>query len=569
MILYYRYLLFIDRLKMVVDKVSKGKRAFNIQLDKSVVEKYAKGTINFKGRNQKFKSSRLTLLEEQERVRRAAEQTATTEILLPETSGYINLSGDNSSFADKKIYRLKQQDISSNVDLNTARNQLDLQLHNFGPYSINYSRNGRYLLFAGKKGHVSMLDCQDTKIVTEFQLQEAVHDVQFLQNETLFACAQSAYTYIYDSHGVEIHSLRNHDKPYKLDYLPYHYLLVSTGHTGWIRWQDVSTGTYVSGYSTGHGPCNVLRHNPHNAVSHIGHRNGVVSLWSPTAGKPLVSVFCHKSPLTDIAFDRNGTYMATAGYDGLLKIWDLRMFKSVHGYKLDHPALSLDISDTGLLAMGIGRSLQIIKDPFSKPSNTTYLKHEIRTPNAALSSGGSATASARALKSNVQIQSVRFRPLEDVLCAGHSHGISTIIIPGAGEANYDSFENNPFRTLKQRREADIQGLLNKLSPEMIVLDSSFVGTVDKDPKLLQQEHNQLFKTANDNPKAPKSKNKMRGKNKIAKKLRRKAANVVDEQTEKLKLKLAKDKEEKSKLKQKVQEIASTYDPLSRFQRKNQ
>lgn len=152
--------------------------------------------------------------------------------------------------------------------------------------------------------------------------------------------------------------MRDHNKPYKLGYLPYHYLLVSTGHTGWIRWQDISTGVAVAGYSTGHGPCNVLKHNNHNSVSHVGHRNGVVSLWSPSSAKALISIFCHKSAISDVAIDRSGTYMATAGYDGYLKIWDLRTYRSIHGYKLDQPASSLDISDTGLLAMGTGRRLE-------------------------------------------------------------------------------------------------------------------------------------------------------------------------------------------------------------------
>jgi U3 small nucleolar RNA-associated protein 7 len=76
----------------------------------------------------------------------------------------------------------------------------------------------------------------------------------------------------------------------------------------------------VTGYQTGHGPCQVMKQNPHNAVLHLGHSNGVVSLWSPSAGKPLVSMFCHKSPVTDVAVDREGRYMASAGLDGLLKV---------------------------------------------------------------------------------------------------------------------------------------------------------------------------------------------------------------------------------------------------------
>lgn len=93
-----------------------------------------------------------------------------------------------------------------------------------------------------------------------------------------------------------------------------------TGHSGWIKWHDISTGEFIAGFGTGHGPCRVLTHNPTNAVSHAGHSNGVVTLWSPAAGKPLASMFCHKAPLTDIAVDREGRYMVTAGLDGYLKV---------------------------------------------------------------------------------------------------------------------------------------------------------------------------------------------------------------------------------------------------------
>jgi U3 small nucleolar RNA-associated protein 7 len=144
--------------------------------------------------------------------------------------------------------------------------------------------NFRYLLFGGQKGHVAVLDCLRTNVGTELQLKEEVHDVQYLHNETLFAVAQNKYAYIYDFKGVEIHCMTRHERPYRLDFLPYHYLLTSVGHSGWIKWHDVSTGEFVAGYGTGHGPCKVLKHNPTNAVSHLGHSNGVVSLWSPASG---------------------------------------------------------------------------------------------------------------------------------------------------------------------------------------------------------------------------------------------------------------------------------------------
>ena len=44
-----------------------------------------------------------------------------------------------------------------------------------------------YMLFAGRKGHAAVMDCQRMTVGTEMQLKETVYDVQYLHNETMFA----------------------------------------------------------------------------------------------------------------------------------------------------------------------------------------------------------------------------------------------------------------------------------------------------------------------------------------------------------------------------------------------
>ena len=50
---------------------------------------------------------------------------------------------------------------------------------------------------------------------------------------------------------------------------------------GILRYQDTSHGAIVAQHKTRLGPCSVMRQNPHNAVLHLGHTNGCVTMWTP------------------------------------------------------------------------------------------------------------------------------------------------------------------------------------------------------------------------------------------------------------------------------------------------
>lgn len=54
-----------------------------------------------------------------------------------------------------------------------------------------------------------------------------MHLNRFLHDQSFYAVAQKKYVFIYDRDGVEIHRLKSHIEPTRLEFLPYHWLLVS------------------------------------------------------------------------------------------------------------------------------------------------------------------------------------------------------------------------------------------------------------------------------------------------------------------------------------------------------
>lgn len=112
------------------------------------------------------------------------------------------------------------------------------------------------------------------------------------------------------------------------------------------------------------------------------------------------------------------------------------------------PAASLEFSQRGLLAVGFGSHIQIWRDACEKKARAPYMRHELP--------GKMATK-------------VSWRPYEDVLGVGHSDGFTSMVVPGAGEPNYDALEANPFESTKERRETEVHSLLDKIGPETIAL----------------------------------------------------------------------------------------------------
>lgn len=56
------------------------------------------------------------------------------------------------------------------VEAGAARKAFDLSLPQLGPYTLGFTRSGRHMLLAGRKGHLALMDWQRSRLICEVQV---------------------------------------------------------------------------------------------------------------------------------------------------------------------------------------------------------------------------------------------------------------------------------------------------------------------------------------------------------------------------------------------------------------
>ena len=137
----------------------------------------------------------------------------------------------------------------------------------------------------------------------------------------------------------------------------------------------------------------------------------------------------------------------------------------------------MQFSQTGLLGVAFGNKVEIYKNPTKEPVSHPYMRHTVFK----------------------NITALDFCPYEDILGVGHGAGFSSMIVPGAGEPNFDALESNPYQTTKQRQESEVKSLLDKIAPELITVDREALSGVDAptlDEKIAERNKKLFIKPVN-------------------------------------------------------------------------
>jgi U3 small nucleolar RNA-associated protein 7 len=117
--------------------------------------------------------------------------------------------------------------------------------------------------------------------------------------------------------------------------------------------------------------------------------------------------------IDDVGFYKG--YMYTAEED--IKIWDTRMLKLLYRCPLERKATSIELSQSGLLAINYGYKITVFKDTHLNKQTHPYMIYQ----------------------SHGHINNCQFVPFEDIMGLGKTNGFSSISIPGSGIPYYDSF----------------------------------------------------------------------------------------------------------------------------------
>lgn len=192
-----------------------------IRRQKQAEKQYGRGR-KIDVRDIRDKKLRRNLKTVENKFQSAALKAKDAEILHEHTPGFLEPENEL-----ERTDRVRQDEIEDDVAVETAQKKFELKLDALGPYVCEYTRNGRELLLAGRKGHVATMDWREGKLGCELQLNETIRDARWLHNSQYFALAQKKYVYIYDANGVELHCLQKHREVTHMEFLPFHFLLTT------------------------------------------------------------------------------------------------------------------------------------------------------------------------------------------------------------------------------------------------------------------------------------------------------------------------------------------------------
>lgn len=363
------------------------------------------------------------------------------DLLQTQQKGYIQLEDGESMPSQKKIKTHMANSVREKAF------NLNLEQSN---WKSSYSLDGRFLLLYDNKS-ITVFDNKTLNVFYERDIKNIKYST-FLHNEQYCAISADSF-YIYNKNGQEIHNLPKYKDVQMMTFLPNHFLLCTLHKSPFLKYFDTSLGKEVASvYIREKNSSSIGRKS--DGIVLVGGLKGTVGFYSPNAKEALCKILVNSAKITSISV--KGDNFACSSLQGTF-FYDFR--------KLNEPIYKLPKSENVSL------------------SNVLALSHR-STIYTFLNGKGYVKQSYK------NINSIEFAPFEDILTIGANHGLRNMIVPGSGDPNIDFHDDSPFLTKTQRKEREIQKLLQKIP-------STFVGSkfiVDQPIEELEQKTHTVKRT---------------------------------------------------------------------------
>jgi WD40 repeat protein/transcriptional regulator with XRE-family HTH domain len=227
-------------------------------------------------------------------------------------------------------------------------------------WALAFSQDEQRLASGGFRGEVCVWDTASGHCLNKFDAGGFwVHSVSFHPNGHLLASAgdvEPIRVWNIDNGACQAMLFGHQSRIFSIEFTPDGNLLISAGSDGTARIWDFSSGNCLRIIRHARGDANVrvTIHPNSKLLATCSEENAFVKLWDISTGECLASFPGHTQWSGCIAFNPEGTYLASSCSDGTVELWEVKDEKKPQFYRLlighNHHVSVLAFSRQGLLA---------------------------------------------------------------------------------------------------------------------------------------------------------------------------------------------------------------------------
>jgi len=281
---------------------------------------------------------------------RSATNGSTTHTLASHSAAFFSVSFSRdgrwlASGANDHSVRLWQ--------IATGREVPRLSGHTGRVQAVAFSPNSLQLASASNSGEVKLWDLNSTRAVYgQSYSGDRLHAVAFSDDGRWLAAAGTAQTiHLLDLASKQTRNLPGHEAEVtSLAFIPNSSLLASGSTDKTIRLWDASNGNLVKIFPQLKEQVNALAISPDGSILAAGTAAGNVELFDLKAAATGTqhTLTGHSGEIFTLAFSRDGRWLSSAGFDGVVKIWSPQTASEVRALALASGEInSVDFSSDG------------------------------------------------------------------------------------------------------------------------------------------------------------------------------------------------------------------------------